>query len=327
MTNVRQAFITGIAGFAGSYLAEFLLARGYRVSGTILDRDKLSNIRHIAHSLQLYECDIRDAGRLLGVMSRAHADEIYHLAALVHIPTAHANPRLTLEVNVLGTLNLLEAVRECCPRSRVLCVGSAGEYGQIQEGGLPISEAAPVRPVDPYGVSKASAGMLAYQYYKSFGMSIVQARAFNHIGPRQSPDFAIPSFAKQIAEIEVGISPPKISVGDLSAKRDFTDVRDVVNAYWRLVQRGVPGEVYNICSGRAVAIREVLERLLAMSPADVEIVKDSALLRPSDIPILVGDCSRLTAATGWAPRIPLEQTLKDVLEYWRLEVGQRKSSA
>jgi len=314
---MAKALITGIKGFAGSHLGELLLAKGYQVYGINYSCANAENIQHIRNRVTLRECDIRDEARLSEIISQSKPDEVYHLAAIAHVPTSYRNPRLTFEVNLYGTLNLLEAVKAVSRDIKILYVGSASEYGAVREDEIPIGESVPPRPVDPYSVSKVSADMLAFQYFKSFNLHVVRVRPFNHIGPRQSPDYVVPSFAKQIAEIEKGLKEPVITVGNLKSKRDFTDVRDIVRAYWLALQKGEPDEVYNICSGKAVSIQEVLDKLLKLSKKEIKIEQDVERLRPADVPLLLGDATKFREKTGWKPGISFEKTLQDTLDYWR----------
>jgi GDP-4-dehydro-6-deoxy-D-mannose reductase len=313
MTN---ALITGIAGFAGSHLAELLLSKGYNVAGVDHSLEKAENIEHIQDRLDLYACDLREPARINEVISTTKPDEIYHLAAIAHVPTSYSDVRHTFDVNLYGTLNLFEAVRKKAANTKVLFVGTASEYGAVKERDIPTHEDVPLRPVDPYGVSKAAADMLAYQYYKNYGLHIVRVRPFNHIGPRQSPDYVVSSFAKQISEIKRGLKDPVIMAGNLEAKRDFTDVRDMVRAYWLTLQKGEPGEVYNICSGKAVSIREIIDELIDLSKQKIKIQRDVAKLRPADIPLLLGDSTKSQAKKYWDLDIPLKNTLQDILDYW-----------
>jgi len=313
---MAKALITGIKGFAGSHLVELLLAKGYQVYGINYSFANVENIQHIRNRVTLRECDIRDEARLSEIISQSKPDEVYHLAAIAHVPTSYRNPRLTFEVNLYGTLNLLGAVKAVSRDIKILYVGSASEYGAVREDEIPIDESVPPRPVDPYSVSKVSADMLAFQYFKSFNLHIVRVRPFNHIGPRQSPDYVVPSFAKQIAEIEKGLKEPVITVGNLKSKRDFTDVRDIVRAYWLALQKGEPGEVYNICSDKAVSIQEVLDKFLKLSKKEIKIEQDVERLRPADVPLLLGDATKFREKTGWEPGISFEKTLQDTLDYW-----------
>lgn len=319
---MTKALITGINGFAGSHLAEFLLSKGYQIFGIDYNLGNAGNIGHIRDRLTLYECDIRDEARLNEIITQSKSDEIYHLAAIAHVPTSYRDPKLTFEVNLYGSLNLFETVKATSWSVKVLYVGSASEYGDVSKERIPIDEDVPLKPVDPYSVSKASADMLAYQYFKDYGLHVVRVRPFNHIGPRQSPDYVVSNFAKQIAEIEKGLKEPVITVGNLEAKRDFTDVRDMVRAYWLALQKGEGGEVYNICSGKAVLIKEVLDKLLKLSKREIKIKQDVKRLRPADIPLLLGDSSKFRERSGWKPEIPFEKTLQDTLDYWQGKVDK-----
>ncbi len=316
-----KALITGIAGFAGSHLAEYLLAHtGLEVSGIIHKRDK--NIAHLRDRLTLFRGDLRDADSVQDILAQASPDYIFHLAAQAFVPLSWRDPWGTLENNIRATVNIFEAVVALGIKARILIVGSADEYGLVSEDELPISEDAPLRPYSPYAVSKIAQDMLGYQYHVSHKLPIVRVRPFNHIGPRQSEAFVAADFAKQIAEAELGLRRPVIWVGNLEAKRDFSDVRDIVRGYYLALTRGEPGEVYNLGAERAFSIRELLDRLLGMSTIPLEVEQDPARLRPSDVPIVVSDCSKIREQTGWRPQIPIEQSLRDVLEYWREKVSK-----
>jgi len=312
-----NALITGISGFAGSYLAEFLLDKNYKVFGTFYDKSTFSNIDNILDKIEIFECDIRNYNSMRMIIEKVRPDEIYHLAAISFVPNSLKYPRLTFDTNLYGTLNLYQAVIEQKISPKILFIGSADEYGIVNENNLPIKENCPLNPVNPYSISKASADYLSFFYFKRDDLNIVRVRPFNHIGPRQAPDFVCSSFAKQIVEIEKGIRDPKIMVGNLEVKRDFTDVRDMVRAYWLALQRGKMGEVYNISSGRAIQIKELLDNLLELSSKNIEILKDPQRMRPSDNPVLLGDSAKFRGKSGWEPEIPLAKTLKDVLNYWR----------
>ena len=240
-----------------------------------------------------------------------------HLAAQSFVPASWHAPAETLTTNIIGQLNIFEAVRKLKSSARMHVAGSSEEYGWVESHELPIKETNALRPLSPYGVSKVTQNLLGYQYAKSYGLHIVRTRAFNHTGPRRGEVFATSNFAKQIASIEAGLAPPVVSVGNLKARRDFSDVRDIVRGYWLALERGEPGEVYNICSGRGVAIGEMLEILLGFSDRKIEIVQDPKRFRPSDVEILEGDCTKFKKQTGWTPEIPLERTLEDLLNYWR----------
>jgi GDP-4-dehydro-6-deoxy-D-mannose reductase len=312
-----RVLITGISGFVGSHLAEYCLAKNAEVFGTIRWRSRTENIDHIKKRLKLVECDIRDASSVAKAVEDSKPDYIFHLSAQSFVPTSWHAPAETLMTNILGELNIFEAVRELGLDSRIQIAGSSEEYGKVLENEVPIKETNPLRPLSPYGVSKVSQDMLGYQYHESYGMNIIVTRAFNHEGPRRGDVFVTSNFAKQIAEIEKGLKEPVIEVGNLEAQRDFSDVRDIVHAYWLALEKGTPGEVYNICSGKAVVIGDMLNMLLDLSTADVEVKQDPARMRPSDVMILLGDYTKFNKATGWEPKIPFEKTLEDLLNYWR----------
>jgi GDP-4-dehydro-6-deoxy-D-mannose reductase len=225
-----------------------------------------------------------------------------------------------MHINIIGTVNLFEALRQLDLDCRVQVAGSSEEYGLQFEHELPIKETNPLRPLSPYAVSKVAQDLLGWQYHRSYGMFIVRTRAFNHSGPRRGEVFVDSGFAWQIARIEAGLQEPVIYVGNLEAKRDFTDVRDIVQAYWLALEKGEPGEVYNIATGKAWSVQEVLNMLLGMTKVQVEIRQDPARMRPSDVPVLIGDSTKFRQRTGWQPKIPYEQTLRDMLDYWRSRV-------
>lgn len=311
-----RALITGITGFVGSHLAEFLLGEKIEVHGVARWRSKMDNIKHISNDIHLMEADMRDAHSLGDVVNKVKPDYVFHLASQSFVPMSWRAPADTMETNAIGTIHLFEAIRQSGIEPRILVAGSSEEYGMICPGELPIKETNPLRPLSTYGVSKVAQDKLAYQYHKSYGLKIVITRAFNHTGPRRGEVFVTSSFAKQIAEIEKG-SEPIIYVGNLNAQRDFLDVRDVVRAYWLALQKCAFGEVYNICSGKARTIQEVLEMLLSMTDKRIEVRQDPSRMRPSDVELLLGDCSKFKKITGWKATIPFEKTLKDLLDYWR----------
>lgn len=317
-----RVLITGITGFAGSHLAELLVADGrFQVYGLHRTRSGMHNIRHLVPRLHLLECDLRDPSSVERVVGEVRPHWVFHLAAQSFVPSSWTAPYETMDTNVLGQLNLFEAIRKHRLDCRVQVACSSEEYGLVYAHEVPIREEQPLRPLSPYAVSKITQDFLAYQYHQSYGLDVVRTRAFNHAGPRQAEPFVISNFAKQIAEMERGVRPPVLHVGNLDARRDFTDVRDIVRAYRLALEHGAPGAVYNIASGETHTIRSVLERLVALSRVRVEVRVDPARLRPSDVPILLGDASRFRACTGWKPEIPLEQTLRDTLNYWRQTVA------
>ena len=314
-----KILITGVSGFVGSHLAEYCLSLDQQVEviGTCRWRSRRENIEHLEDAINLYECDLRDASSVKTLLADIQPERIFHLAAQSYVPSSWNSPGETITTNVIGQLNIFEAMRETNSTASIQIAGSSEEYGLVHPEEAPITEENPLRPLSPYAVSKVAQDMLAYQYFQSYGLKVVRTRAFNHTGPRRGDVFVTSNFAKQIAEIEAGQRPPVIHVGDLNPKRDFTDVRDIVRAYWLSLEHCSLGEVYNVASGKAYRIKEVLKILLDNSGQDIEVVEDPERLRPSDVPLLLGDNSRFCKATGWVPEIPFEQTAKDLLDYWR----------
>jgi len=313
-----KVLITGITGFAGSHLADYCLERGgVDVHGIVRWRSRTENIEHLYGKITLHECDLRDAGSTRDVIERVRPEYIFHLAAQSFVPTSWRAPSESLSTNVLGELNIFEAVRKIGLGCRIQLACSSEEYGMVYENEVPIKEDNPLRPLSPYGVSKVGQDLLGYQYFMSYGMDIVRTRGFNHTGPRRGPVFVCSDFAKQIVDIERGQREPVIHVGNLDAKRDFTDVRDIVRAYYLSLEKGKAGEVYNICREKNWTIREILDMLVGLSNVEIKVEVDPDRLRPSDVPILLGDCSKFRNDTGWKPEIPFEKTLSDIIEFWR----------
>ena len=323
-----RALITGITGFAGSHLADYMLADhpDVEVFGTRRWRSRTENIEHLGDRVELVECDLNDASAVQTTLAEVRPDLIFHLAAQSFVPTSWKAPAETLSTNINSQTHIFEAIRSLGLDCTIQIAGSSEEYGLVLPDEVPITEDNPLRPLSPYAVSKVGQDLLAYQYFKSYGLKTIRTRGFNHTGPRRGEVFVTSNFAKQIASIEAGLQEPVIRVGNLSAQRDFTDVRDTVRAYWIAVEKGTPGEVYNIASGKAITIRELLDRLLALSQAEVELEVDPDRLRPSDVEILLGDYSKLEADTGWKPRIPLQTTLQDTLDFWRNRVGTQQAT-
>lgn len=315
-----KVLITGITGFAGSHLADYCLEtkeKGLEVYGIIRWRSRTENIEHLGDKVRLLECDLRDATSTRDVIDEVRPDYIFHLAAQSFVPTSWRAPTESLVTNVIGQLNIFEAVRKINLKCRIQIACSSEEYGMVHDDELPITEDHPLRPLSPYGVSKVGQDMLGYQYFMSYKMDIVRTRAFNHTGPRRAPVFVVSDFAKQIADIEKGLRKPVLNVGNLESERDFSDVRDVARAYYLSLEKGKGGEVYNICSEKSWKIQDMLDQLLALTNVKIELKRDPSRLRPSDVPRLRGDCSKFKRDTGWAPSIPFERTLKDMLDYWR----------
>ena len=290
-----RAFVTGASGFVGGFLTRHLKSAGDDVD-TMPDG-----------------VDIADEAALAALVGAARPDVVYHLAALAHVGRSWDEPAETMRVNALGTLSVLEAVRRADSPARVILVSSAEVYGA--GNGEPINEAAPLRPTNPYAASKVAAEFLGLQAHLGRGTDVVRARPFNHVGPGQADAFVVSALAKRIVEAERSGGP--IEVGNLAAARDFTDVSDVVRAYRLLALHGVAGEVYNVASGHAITIAALLSRLVGLADVPIEAIEEPSLFRPVDVPLLVGDSSRLVALTGWQPEVDLGETLAAVLQYWR----------
>lgn len=318
-----RVLITGITGFVGSHLAEYALAEGVEVFGSVRWRSKTDNIEHLKGRVTLIDCDLRDFCATQALVDACQPHRIFHLAAQSFVPTSWRAPAETFQTNVVCQVNLLEAVRARKLDPVIQVAGSSEEYGLVFEAECPIRETNPLRPLSPYGVSKVAQDLLGYQYFKSYGLRVIRTRSFNTTGPRRGEVFASSNFAKQIVEIEKGLRPPVLAVGNLEARRDFSDVRDIVRGYWLVVEKGTPGEVYNLASGRAHAIGDVVKTLLARTRLiqDIQVVPSSDRMRPSDVPLLLGHSGKLSEETGWTSQIPFEQTLEDLLTYWRQRLG------
>ena len=309
---MKTALITGGAGFVGSYLIDELTDNQIEVSITKLKGEPFDNIKVRA----VYDLDITNPVQIEDVLNASTPDYIFHLAAQSSVAKAWSEPAETMSINAIGTINLLEAVRKIDKKVRILLVGSGEEYGFVKPDEVPVSETNLLRPGNIYAASKAVHGMIGQIYSWAYGMEIIMVRAFNHIGPGQSPMFVVADFAKQIAEIEKGLAEPVMRVGNLEAKRDFTDVRDVVRGYRLLIQKGRIGEYYNIGSGRAIRIRDILDKLLSMSDVEIDVVQDSEKMRPVDVPVIEADIIKLKKDVGWKQKISLEQSLLYTFKYW-----------
>jgi GDP-4-dehydro-6-deoxy-D-mannose reductase len=318
-----KALITGMTGFAGSHLAEYLLENhpDVEIFGTHRWRSPLDNIADVVGKVHLEETDLTDYHSVYRTMEKVRPDYVFHLAAQSFVPTSWDAPASTLQTNVTGQTHIFEALRALGldPVIQIAC--SSEEYGLVHKDETPITEQNPLRPLSTYAVSKMAQDFLGYQYFQSYGTRAIRTRGFNHTGPRRGKVFVTSNFAMQLAKIKLGLQEPIIRVGNLDAIRDFTDVRDTVRAYYLAVTKGKPGEVYNICSGTGITIQELLDRLIALAEVDVKVEQDPARMRPSDVEILLGDCSKFKADTGWEPQIPFDQTLRDTFDYWveRLE--------
>jgi len=343
-----RVLITGVTGMAGSHLAEYLLTiPDIQVYGLYRFRSRLDNLcdllasqrvnyvakggnvrtpeelaRRIdsearADQLNLLLGDLTDPSSTRRVVAGLRPDRIFHLAAQSFVPSSWEAPAQTFDLNVIGQIHLFEAIREAGIDPLVHVAGSSEEYGLVLPHEVPMKESNPLRPLSPYAVSKVTQELLSYQYFQSYGLKAVVTRGFNHTGPRRGEQFATSTFAMQIARIEKGLQPPVIDVGDLDSKRDWTDVRDTVQGYWLALERGEPGDVYNVGSGVTRTCAEMLDVLLSHSTHRVEVRVDPSRLRPSDVKILWSDSSKFMAQTGWEPRIPFDVTMRDLLNYWR----------
>lgn len=311
--------ITGVAGFVGSHLAEYLCnATNHEIHGIIHRHDR--RIQHLRDKIHLHRGDLRDGLWVSDLIQQVNPERLLHLAAWSDVGGSWQQPWTAYELNIQCQLNLLEGLSRWQPKCRILVVSSNEVYGLVQPEDLPIDEQTVFRPNTPYGVSKIAQDMMALQYWNSHKLPVLRARSFNHIGPAQAEEFVASAFAKQIAEIEEGLRPPVVNVGNLAAERDFTDVRDVIRAYWLIIEKGEPGQVYNVGSGRSYPVQYILDTLIDLSPADIRVTVDPDRLRPSDVPVSICDNTRLCAATGWQPHYKLEETLAELLDFWRTQI-------
>jgi GDP-4-dehydro-6-deoxy-D-mannose reductase len=317
-----KALITGISGFVGSHLAEHLLeTTDWEVAGTVFG--PYGNIADLCGQLELYPAELSRLNVMTFILEQAQPDVIFHLAAQPLVSASHSDPWGTLEINIHMQLNVLEGVARIKPDCRVLVVGSGEEYGLVAPEELPIDEDTPLRPMSAYAISKVAQDLLGLQYHLTHNLHVIRVRPFNHIGPRQRIGFVAPDFASQIAAAELGLQAPVIEVGSLDTRRDFSDVRDVVRAYALLIDKGEAGEVYNVGSGESHTVQEVLDTLLAMSQVSIEVRQDPQRMRPSDVPESICDPTRICEQIGWRTTIPLEDSLQDILAYWRGEMRKK----
>jgi GDP-4-dehydro-6-deoxy-D-mannose reductase len=316
-----RALITGITGFAGGHLAQILLDRGDEVFGVA--RDEGTGLAHLTQEIIPVIADLQDAQVVQRLLTDIRPEAIYHLAGQAFVPTSWDDPWATMENNIRPQLNILQAMVKQGSKARLLIVASNQVYGHVNQDQLPVQEETPLRPDNPYGVSKVTQDVLGLQYFLSHGVDVLRVRAFNHIGPRQSPVFVAASFSRQIAQIEAGLKEPVIQVGNLDAERDFTDVVDVMRAYALLVEYGDPGEAYNVGTGRAYSIKYLLDVLLSFSQTKIDVEQEPSRIRPSDVSIIYADNSKLRAKTGWEPSVDFEDSLHRVLDYWRDEINNK----
>lgn len=313
-----RALITGVGGFVGRHLLAHLQEQGDDVYGLGRATDPTLERR------RMYHADLCDRVEVARVIREVQPEAVYHLAAQSSPAESIANPWATISNNLLSQISLFEALLSANLKSRVLVVGSSDEYGRVSATDLPTNEDVPLRPTTPYAVSKVGQDVMGFQYFAQHKLPVVRVRPFNHTGPGHDPRFVMPSFARQLAEIELGLREPLLRVGNLDVERDFTDARDMVRAYRLALSAGEPGEVYNLGSGRAVRISEMVESLVGMSRVPVKISVDQSLVRETDIPRQQADTRKFTSLTGWQPRIPWHTTLGDTFEYWREKVQEEK---
>jgi GDP-4-dehydro-6-deoxy-D-mannose reductase len=320
-----RGLITGINGFVGGHLAEYLLAQGgWELWG--LARQPVLALPALREQVHLLAVDLNDRQQTQSALAESCPDVIFHLAGQSNVKRSFQYPAETFQANIFAQLNLFQSLLELGQQPLILVACSNEIYGHIQPEDLPVSEQTPLRPVNPYAVSKATQDLLAYQYHVSHQLRTIRLRLFNHIGPRQAESFVASAFAAQIARIEAGLQPPRLRVGNLAAERDFTDVRDIVRAYDLAAQYGKVGSAYNIGSGRVVSIRWIVDTLIGYSTCSIEVELDPAHMRPADVPRVMSDSRRFRHDTEWQPTIMLEQTLVDVLAGWRTIVQNEQRS-
>ena len=322
---MKKVLITGASGFAGFHLIEYLLSqKKFELTGACHSEENF-NDSPLKEKIQWIKADLTDAENTFNLITKTSPDYIFHLAAASAPFESFKNPVLTFQTNVTSQINILEAVLLCHSREggnpalnpRLLIVSSSEVYGGPESSQMPIDEHTPLNPSSPYAVSKIAQDYLGLQYFNSYKLECIRVRPFNHAGPYQKENFVVSAFAKQIAEIEKGKKEPQMLVGNLDSKRDFTDVRDIVRAYYLLIEKGIPGEVYNLGSGKNYSIKEILDTLLSFSSKKISVITDPQKFRAADTPDIVCDNKKLIELTGWQPEISLKKTLQDTLDYWR----------
>lgn len=323
MPNINtKILITGITGFVGSHLAEYCLTKSrVRVYGTARPADmklEIKNVEHIKSKINLIPCELTNEKEVLRVLKKVRPDTIFHLAAENFVPLSWKFPKENLANNIFSELNIFEAVKRLNVNPVMIIACAGGEYGLVYKKELPLRETNLLRPLTPYALSKVAQEMLAFQYHRSYGLKTVLTRFFTIEGPRRRGEFGVSNFAKQIAQIEKGKQKPIIYVGNLKTQNDFLDINDAVRAYWLASQKCKFGEPYNVCSEKAKSMKWVLQTLVGLSTVKhIKVTIDPKRVRPIDVPIVLGDCSKFKKQTGWKPKVPLEKTLENVLNYWR----------
>lgn len=310
-----KALVIGGAGFVGGYLISQLKENGYEVAATKREQETLKQKLE-----SIYDMELLEQEQICSVLAKTRPEVIFHLAAQSSVALSWKLPALTAEINIIGSIRLLDAVRKIKPDTRILFIGSSEEYGKLQKDELPVKETSSPHPENIYAATKFCQNMISTIYARAYGMDIINVRAFNHLGPKQPEGFVIADFCRQVAEIEYGKKEPILTVGNLEAERDFTDVRDVVCAYQMLAEHGKSGETYNVGSGQSVSIQQLLKDILSESTVSIQVKKDEKKFRPLDLPKIEADIQKLQKETGWAPKIPLKQTIRDTLNYWRKEM-------
>jgi GDP-4-dehydro-6-deoxy-D-mannose reductase len=323
-----KALITGVPGFAGSHLAENLLAHGYKVYGTHLPGESLRNLSECCKRIELFPMDFHKPEKIPSLLKNVKPDYIFHLAALPSVGGSFLDPQETYLVNFMGTFHLLQAALELKKLPRFIMVSSSDIYGVVKKNELPIKIDHPLKPVSPYAVSKAACDMMGYQYFKNYGLPVVRVRSFSHSGPRQARGFVIPDLSFQIAQLEKSRKRKKvIKVGNLKARRDISDVRDIVDGYRLAAEKGRPGEIYQLCSGKAHAISTLLNKLIKLSNDEIKTEIDPGLSRPTDLPVLKGDVSKAENKLGYKRKYSINDTLKDCLDYYRSLQGGKSGGS
>ncbi len=312
-----RVLITGINGFVGCHLSQLLAEKGYDVFGTRIEDTNLDVVSRNVPDENILMCDLRDRDQVADAVEKTMPEIVFHLAGQSHVPASWKDPAMTFEVNLIGSINLFESVLKTVPESMCVFI-SSGDFYDVTSAAA--DEDAPVRPRNPYALSKMAADFMAAQYFQARNLQVIRLRPFNHIGPYQSERFVVSEFARQIALAECGFADPLLRVGNLDVERDFTDVRDMVRAYELTPRKCEAGECYNISSQKAYSIKMILDILLADSSVEIRVERDPAKYRPVEIARFAGDSGKFRSATGWSPEIPIEKTVIDVLDYWRERV-------